>query len=173
MSVPDDWEHFAHGADIGVRGRGSTLGAAFAHAALALTAVVTDPAAVRRMGVVRVDCEAADPELLFVAWLNEVVYQMATRRMLFGDFEVTVRPPRVASGGRDPSAGETATDASGATTAVLDGDGVWRLEARLQGEPVDVARHQPAVEVKGATFTALQVAQAADGLWVAGCVVDV
>jgi len=34
------WEHFAHGADIGVRGSGTTLGEAFEQAALALTAVV-------------------------------------------------------------------------------------------------------------------------------------
>ena len=37
------WEHFAHDADIGVRGRGATLSAAFEEAAVALTAVVTDP----------------------------------------------------------------------------------------------------------------------------------
>jgi len=38
---------------------------------------------------------------------------------------------------------------------------------------VDIARHRPAVEVKGATYTALRVAQEADGAWVAQCVVDV
>jgi tRNA nucleotidyltransferase (CCA-adding enzyme) len=41
------------------------------------------------------------------------------------------------------------------------------------GEAVDPVRHQPAVEVKGATYTALQVGQEADGLWHARCVVDV
>ena len=35
------------------------------------------------------------------------------------------------------------------------------------------ARHQPAVEVKGATYTALRVARRDDGTWVAQCVVDV
>ena len=38
------WEHFAHGADVGVRGVGATLNEAFEQAALALTAVVADPA---------------------------------------------------------------------------------------------------------------------------------
>ena len=37
------WEHFDHGADIGVRGFGPTEAAAFEQAALALTAVVADP----------------------------------------------------------------------------------------------------------------------------------
>jgi SHS2 domain-containing protein len=48
-----------------------------------------------------------------------------------------------------------------------------RLEGRAGGETVDVARHQPAVEVKGATLTALQVARQPDGSWRAQCVVDV
>jgi tRNA nucleotidyltransferase (CCA-adding enzyme) len=42
------------------------------------------------------------------------------------------------------------------------------------GEPIDVARHQPAVEPKGATYTALKVQRTADGAcWIAQCVVDV
>jgi len=48
-----------------------------------------------------------------------------------------------------------------------------RLSASAWGEPVDVARHAPAVEVKGATYTALRVAQERSGEWVAACVVDV
>jgi len=36
------WEHFAHDADIGIRGWGTTPAEAFAAAALAMTAVVTD-----------------------------------------------------------------------------------------------------------------------------------
>jgi tRNA nucleotidyltransferase (CCA-adding enzyme) len=38
---------------------------------------------------------------------------------------------------------------------------------------VRVERHQPAVEVKGATYTALKVARDEQGRWVAQCVVDV
>ena len=47
-----------------------------------------------------------------------------------------------------------------------------RLRARAWGERVDRARHHPAVEIKGATYTALHVARAADE-WVAQTVVDV
>jgi tRNA nucleotidyltransferase (CCA-adding enzyme) len=47
------------------------------------------------------------------------------------------------------------------------------LRARAFGERVELARHQPAVEVKGATCTELSVAQREDGVWVAQCVVDV
>ncbi|MBT9613287.1 MAG: archease, partial [Burkholderiales bacterium] len=34
------WEHFTHGADIGVRGFGNTPSEAFEQAALAMTAVI-------------------------------------------------------------------------------------------------------------------------------------
>ena len=47
------------------------------------------------------------------------------------------------------------------------------LTGRAWGEAVDVARHAPAVEVKGATFTTLKVEQQKSGLWIAQCVVDV
>jgi SHS2 domain-containing protein len=134
------WEHFEHGADIGVRGFGATKAAAFEQAALALTAAVADPAAVRERERVAIACEAPDDELLLAEWLNALVYEMATRRMLFSRFAVA-----------------------------LEGN---RLRAEAWGEPVDAARHQPAVEVKGATYTGLRVARE-NGGWVAQTVVDV
>jgi tRNA nucleotidyltransferase (CCA-adding enzyme) len=48
-----------------------------------------------------------------------------------------------------------------------------RLEAELWGDPVDRERHAPACEPKGATYTALKVAQDGEGLWSAACVIDV
>ena len=48
-----------------------------------------------------------------------------------------------------------------------------RLLGETLGEPVDVERHHPAAEVKGATFTELRVNEEGDGTWTAQCVVDV
>jgi SHS2 domain-containing protein len=48
-----------------------------------------------------------------------------------------------------------------------------RLTAKAWGEAVDIARHQPAAEVKGATLSELEVARDADGRWRAQCIVDV
>lgn len=48
-----------------------------------------------------------------------------------------------------------------------------QLTANVWGEALEVARHHPAVEIKGATYTALKVAQQGDGDWLAQCVVDV
>jgi tRNA nucleotidyltransferase (CCA-adding enzyme) len=47
------------------------------------------------------------------------------------------------------------------------------LRGEMWGEPVDGRRHAPACEPKGATLTALRVAREDDGLWSAGCVIDV
>ena len=82
------WEHYEHEADIGVRGFGATKAEAFAQAAAAMTAAVTDLAAVRALEQVGVRCEAPDDELLLAEWLNALVYEMSTRRMLFSKFEV-------------------------------------------------------------------------------------
>jgi len=77
------WEHYSHGADIGVRGFGSSVEEAFEQAALALTAVVADVSTVRPSETIVVHCDAPD-ELLLVTWLNKVIYEMAVRSMLFG-----------------------------------------------------------------------------------------
>jgi SHS2 domain-containing protein len=47
------------------------------------------------------------------------------------------------------------------------------LAGTMWGEEVDIARHAPACEPKGATYTALKVAKGQDGSWSAACVVDV
>lgn len=135
------WQHFAHGADIGVRGIGATRAEAFEQAALALTAAITDPAGVAASTMIEIRCKAPDDALLFADWLNALIYEMATCNMLFGRFAVSLHD--------------------------------HALEAEAWGEPLDRSRHQPAVEVKGATYTALSVARRDDGTWVAQCVVDV
>ena len=135
------WEHFAHGADIGIRGRGDTRDQAFAEAARALIGVVTDPDRVEAQFAVPIRCAAPDDELLLVEWLNAVIYELATRRMVFGRFDVRIEG--------------------------------HELAATAWGEPVDVGRHHPAVEPKGATMTTLRVAHEGDAPWLAQTVVDV
>ncbi len=125
---------------MGVRGYGATQAEAFEQAALAMTAVIADPERVDPREKISIECEAPDDELLFVDWLNAIIYEMATRKMLFSRFEV-----------------------------IIDGT---RLNANAWGEKTDVFRHSPAVEVKGATYTTLRVAEE-NGEWIAQTVVDV
>lgn len=135
------WEHVPHPADVGIRGVAPTKEEAFAQAAVALTAVITDPDKVKPRQAVEITCREDDDELLFMDWLSTLLYEMGTRGMLFSRFEV-----QFVEGG---------------------------LKATAWGEPVDVARHEPAVEVKAATYAGLQVGRDNDGNLVAQCIVDV
>ena len=117
------WEHFPHEADIGVRGIGADLSAAFAQTALALTALVTDLEQVHPDTPVPIHCEAPEPELLLVDWLNALIYEMATRAMLFSRFEVRIDGPTLAATAWgepiDPSRHQPAVEPKGATYTQL------------------------------------------------------
>ncbi len=52
----------------------------------------------------------------------------------------------------------------------IDGE---NLTGNCIGEPIAIDKHQPAVEVKAATYCQLKVEKRPDGIWVARCVVDV
>ncbi len=92
------WQHFPHEADVGVRGIGRTVEEAFEQAAMALVAVITEPASIEPERVTTIRCEAPDLELLLVDWLNAVVFEMASRKMLFGRFEVIIHKGKVLRG---------------------------------------------------------------------------
>lgn len=117
------------------------MATAFEQAALALTAVIASLASIRPERMVEIHCEAPDDGLLLVDWLNAIIFEMDTRKMLFCRFDVTI-------------------------------DG-HVLKGCAHGENIQVSRHQPAAEVKGATFSELEVTQSPDGAWLAQCVVDV
>ncbi|HSW01956.1 MAG TPA: archease [Sedimentisphaerales bacterium] len=139
--VATHWELFPHPADIGIRGVGPTKEAAFAQAAIALTAVITDPGKVEPRQSVEIVCREDDDELLFMDWLSSLLYEMDTRGMLFSRFEIE----SIAGG----------------------------LRALAWGERIDLDRHEPAVEVKAATYAGLKVEKDKAGNWLAQCIVDV
>ena len=143
FSSPRNWSHFDHDADIGIHGWGRTLADAFAQAACAMTAVITD-ASIEPHTAVGIECEAPETEVLFVDWLNALVFEMATRQMLFSRFDVD-----------------------------LHDNAACQLTAQVWGETVDRDRHVPTVEVKGATLTELDVHQDQAGIWHARCILDV
>ncbi len=139
-------EHFEHGADVGVRGRGSTPEEAFEGAAQALFHLLAeDTGAVSPEREERFECSAAGLEDLLVAYLNELISLADTNGLVFGRFAVRIEEAP---------------------------DGPFRLSGRAWGEPIDPERHGSTVLPKGATYTALRVGRQ-DGCWVAQCVVDV
>ena len=108
--------------------------------ALALTNVVVDAALVNPIKIIQIACSAPNVEILFIDWLNALIYEMETRCMLFSEFHLTIRK--------------------------------LTLRAIIKGEKIDKLRHQPVVDIKGATYTELKVCPIKDG-WIAQCVVDV
>lgn len=140
------WRHYEHEADIGIEGVGKTREKAFSQAALALIAVITDPETVSPTSEIGISCEAPSLDLLFIDWLNALIYEMAIRKMLFSQFNVAISSTQ---------------------------PGLFSLQAKIRGEIIDLEKHQPVVEIKGATFTTLQVYEDSDHNWHAQTVVDV
>lgn len=134
------FEHFAHGADIGIRGTGASMEEAFEMAALSLTAVVSDPQKIEEEITVYIDLHESDHDLLFLDWINALIFEMDTKKILFATYMVTIK------------------------------DG--HLKAIAKGEKINRAKHDAAVDIKGATVTELKVKKENDH-WIAQCVVDV
>lgn len=130
------WEHFAHGADIGVRGVGESVEQAFEQAALALSAVVADISTIAPSENIEIRCDAPDLELLLVSWLNAIIYEMAVRRMLFSQFQVAISghllTGRLFGETVDLERHQVAVEAKGATVTALrverDQNGQWTAQ---------------------------------------------
>nr|WP_199741535.1 archease [Legionella septentrionalis] len=88
-----------------------------------------------------INCKAPDAEILFIDWLNAIIFQMDARQMLFSEFQVHITP-------------------------------AMHLTAVIKGEKINRLKHQPAVDVKGATYNELHVVKKKKQ-WIAQCVVDV
>jgi SHS2 domain-containing protein len=87
------YETFEHTADLGLRIRAGNLDTLFAEAAQAMFSVmVVDLDAVRPREELRIALEDDDPAALLRRWLGELLYEFCTRRWLFSQFEVAVRP---------------------------------------------------------------------------------
>jgi SHS2 domain-containing protein len=127
------WDHFPHGADIGVHGRGRNVAEAFEQAALATTAIVVDPSLIRQDASIEITCKASSLEDLLVEWLNAVIFEMSNRQMVFGAFAVSIFDHELSASARgetlDPQRHEPAVEPKGATYTMLRvaqrEDGTW------------------------------------------------
>lgn len=86
----DRWEHFSHDADVGIRGRSKTLERAFEMAGQALVSVITNLNKIEASESLKIECQASDLDLLFYDWVNALVFEIDTRRMIFSQFKVTI-----------------------------------------------------------------------------------
>ena len=142
-AVGAGFEITEHTADLGLRVWAASQPALFEQAALALSSLLCDPAAVepRETFTVVAEAPAGAPDALLVAWLNELLYRVETDRIVFSRFTV-------------------------------DGLTRRHVSARAQGEPIDQTRHHPRLTVKAATYHDLSVRQH-EGRWEATVLLDV
>ena len=112
-----------HTADVGLRVWGPSQAALFEQAALALSALVCDPATVepRETYTVIAEAQEGSPDALLVAWLNELLYRLDTDGIVFCGFSIEGLTHRYVS-------------------------------ARVRGEQFDRQRHTSRLVVKAATY---------------------
>ncbi len=82
------YRYFDHEADIGIEAQGKTVDEAFANAALAMFAIMAEPATVIPEREVAVEFEESDLELALVTWLNQLLAQARLRGLVFCAFEL-------------------------------------------------------------------------------------
>jgi SHS2 domain-containing protein len=133
------FEYLDHTADIAVRLTAPDLKSLLQEATRALRDIFLEAGkgALSAQGQsVSLSLESEDGEALLVDYLNELIFLFDTRRLLAAELEI----------GR------------------LAEQGPLRLEAVVQGEIYDPARHVLKTEVKAATFHGLKIRQGATGL---------
>ena len=103
---------------------------------MAMMAVTCNPQKVAPDNVINISCQAEDSELLLVDWLNALIYEMSTRRMLFSKFAVNIEAQKLTAKAwgekADPQKHDTAVEIKGATYHKLSvnrgPDGKWTAQ---------------------------------------------
>jgi SHS2 domain-containing protein len=88
LTTQPPFETFDHTADIGIIGRGGSLGEALANAARAMFSLMVDLDRVEPREERRIEVEAEDVEGLLVNWLAELLYVSEVDNLMFSRFEM-------------------------------------------------------------------------------------
>jgi len=138
------FEYLEHTADTGVRGIGETVEEAFCEAARAIFNLMVDLEEIVPEKAVHFAVEARQLDLLLVEWLAGLLVKKDLEGLLLSRFHVELREM----------------------------ENGFSLRGEGWGEPLDLKRHRPKIEVKGVTYAGLHV-QKEDERWIAQCVVDI
>lgn len=136
------FEFFDHTGDIGVRIEAPNLAGLFEQAAVAMTDALTTASTVEPRSSDELSLESPELDLLLVDWLSELLFRFETRGWLVAR-----------------------------ATVEIVSTGVYRLGARIEGEPLDPNRHALKVLLKAVTYHGLEVKQHGD-VWVANIIFD-
>lgn len=161
------FELIEHTADVGVHAWGPRREDVFAQAARGMLSLVVDEATVSGRERYVVEVEAVDLELLLAAWLNELLYFVEGRGVVFsGEFEIELREPAVPGGGASNVPGAPRGGGEGGEGAKV------ALRALAAGEPFDRGRHAVRGAVKAATLHRLAM-RCVPGGWEGSALLDV
>lgn len=90
---------------------------------MALMAVICSPEKVDPRDAVQVRCQAEESDLLFIDWINALIYEIDIRKMLFSRFEVHLDGTRLTAvvwgEPADPDKHELAVEVKAATYMAL------------------------------------------------------
>jgi SHS2 domain-containing protein len=87
------FEVLEHPADVGFRAWGDSLEEIFGNCAHALISVIMDPSNISSSEHWKLEAEGSDLESLLVNWLNEVLFHVDTRRLVFDRFLISFTEP--------------------------------------------------------------------------------
>jgi len=85
------FEELDHTADVGIRAFGHTLDELFMNTARGMFSLITDPETVKPVGEYEVRVSAEDVKALMFDFLSELLYLHETQKLLFSEFDGTVR----------------------------------------------------------------------------------
>ncbi len=140
------WEIFDHGADIGIRGIGSSVEEAFKMAAIALFSLMypniqkLDIKELDHVKEIKIECSSIDIEYLLVEFLNTLISKSDLLRVAFFDFDIKIKD--------------------------------LTCSCKAKAVPINKDLCDDGIEVKAATLCELKVKKES-GTWIAQCVVDV
>lgn len=134
-----------HTADFGLYAEGKTTEEAFEEAAKGLFSVMTDLKKVKAVKKIDVKVEAPKMDELFIEWLNFLLSESYSRKMLFTEFKV------------------------GKISAK---SGKFVLKGWAKGEKMNSKKHELIRDVKGASYSGLK-AEKKGNKFIVQCVLDV
>jgi len=138
------FEHRDHQADVVLVAWGSTLAEAFESGAQGLLELMVNTGHIEPAIPVEIHCEADDLRVLFVTFLNEILFEGDRQGMFFRQVKITEMAGR---------------------------EGGYALRATAWGESANVRTHPVRAEVKAATYGRLHYAYD-QGLHRFECIVD-
>jgi SHS2 domain-containing protein len=87
--MPEKFEIMDHTADIGLVIHGISMKELFANAAAGMFSLMTDTDKIKPVIKQEIELSAGDIESLLIDWLNELLYLLDVKQIVFGRFEIT------------------------------------------------------------------------------------